>query len=73
MLVGIERPEGRLVDRILEAGYSVVIVPTFAMKEFRRRYAAGGAKSDPGDSYVIADVVRTDGHRLRHLEPLSER
>jgi len=71
VLVGIERPEGRLVDRILESGYPIVIVPTFAMKDLRRRYAAGGAKSDRGDAYVIADVARTDGHRLRRLEPLS--
>ena len=71
VLVGIERPEGRLVDRILEAGHPIVIVPTFAMKDFRKRYAASGAKSDRGDAYVIADVVRTDGHRLRRLEPLS--
>jgi transposase len=72
LLVGIERPEGRLVDRILEAGYPIVLIPTFAMKDLRRRYAVGGAKSDPGDAYVIADVARTDGHRLRRLEPLSE-
>jgi transposase len=72
VLVGIERPEGRLVDRILEAGYPIVLIPTFAMKDLRRRYAVGGAKSDPGDAYVIADVTRTDGHRLRRLEPLSE-
>ncbi len=72
ILVGIERPEGRLVDRILEAGYPIVVIPTFAMKDLRRRYAAGGAKSDPGDAYVIADVARTHGHRLRRLEPLSE-
>jgi transposase len=72
ILVGIERPEGRLVDRILEAGYPIVVIPTFAMKDLRRRYAVGGAKSDPGDAYVIADVARTDGHRLRRLEPLSE-
>jgi transposase len=72
ILVGIERPEGRLVDRILEAGYPIVLIPTFAMKDLRRRYAVGGAKSDPGDAYVIADVTRTDGHRLRRLEPLSE-
>jgi transposase len=71
VVVGIERPEGRLVDRILEAGYPIVIVPTFAMKDFRRRYTVGGAKSDRGDAYVIADVARTDGHRLRRLEPLS--
>src|SRR6266545_6792766 len=71
ILVGIERPEGRLVDRILQAGHPIVLIPTFAMKDLRRRYAVGGAKSDPGDSYVIADVARTDGHRLRRLEPLS--
>lgn len=71
VLVAIERPEGRLVDKILEAGHPIVIVPTFAMKDFRRRYAVGGAKSDRGDAYVIADVGRTDGHRLRRLEPLS--
>jgi transposase len=70
LLVGIERPEGRLVDRILEAGHPIVLVPTFAMKDLRRRYAVGGAKSDRGDGYVLADVARTDGHRLRRLEPL---
>jgi transposase len=71
LLVGIERPEGRLVDRVLEAGHPIVLIPTFAMKDFRRRYAVGGAKSDRGDGYVLADVTRTDGHRLRRLEPLS--
>jgi hypothetical protein len=49
LLVGIERPEGRLVDRILEAGDPILLVPTLAMKDFRRRYAVGGATSDRGD------------------------
>jgi transposase len=49
LLVGIERPEGRLVDRILEAGYPILLVPTFAMKDLRRRDTIGGAKSDRGD------------------------
>jgi transposase len=69
--MGIERPEGRLVDRILEAGHPILPVPTFAMKNLRRRYGIGGAKSDRGNCYVLADVTRTDGHRLRRLEPLS--
>ena len=30
-----------------------------------------GAKSDPGDSYKLADYLRTDGHRLRSLRPLD--
>jgi transposase len=49
LLVGIERPEGRLVDRILEAGSPILLVPTFAMKDLRRRSTIGGAKSDRGD------------------------
>jgi transposase len=28
-------------------------------------------KSDPGDSYKLADYLRTDGHRLRPLRPLD--
>ena len=72
LLVGIERPEGRLVDRILEAGHPILLIPTFAMKDLRRRYGVGGATSDRGDGYVLADVTRTDGHRLRRLEPLPE-
>jgi Transposase len=43
------------------------------MRDLRRRYAVGGAKSDRADCYVLADVARTDGHRLRRLEPLSAR
>jgi transposase len=71
LLVGIERPEGRLVDRILEAGHPILLVPTFAMKDLWRRYGIGGATSDRADGYVLAEVTRTDGHRLRRLEPLS--
>ena len=35
----------------------------------RPRWGAAGAKSDPGDSYKLADYLRTDGHRLRRLQP----
>lgn len=35
----------------------------------RPRWGASGAKSDPGDSYKLADYLRTDGHRLRRLDP----
>jgi transposase len=37
----------------------------------RPRWSASGAKSDPGDSYKLADYLRTDGHRLRRLEPVE--
>ena len=35
------------------------------------RWGASKAKSDPGDSWKLADYLRTDGHRLRRLRPLD--
>jgi transposase len=32
---------------------------------------AARAKSDPGDSWKLADLLRTDGHRLHRLRPLD--
>jgi transposase len=43
-----------------------------ALKACRPRYRAAGAKSDPDDAYILADVLRTDGHRLRPLHPASD-
>ena len=34
----------------------------------RPRWGASGAKSDAGDSYKLADYLRTDSHRLRPLD-----
>jgi transposase len=38
----------------------------------RPRYRAAGGKSDPDDSYTVADVLRTDGHRFTTLKPPSD-
>src|ERR671931_412582 len=69
--VAIERPSGLLVERLLEAGHPVVPVHPNAFAAARGRWGAAGAKSDPGDSYKLADYLRTDGHRLRRLEPMD--
>jgi transposase len=42
------------------------------LKACRPRYSAAQGKSDPGDAFVLADVLRTDGHRFRPLRPLSD-
>ncbi len=42
-----------------------------AFNAARPRWGASRAKSDPGDSFKLADYLRTDGHRLRRLEPLD--
>lgn len=70
--VAIERPDGRLVDRLLEAGHPVVPVSPNAIKAWREAEVASGAKSDPGDARVIAEYLRVLGHRLRPLEPFSD-
>ncbi len=69
--VAIERPDGRLVDRLLEAGHSVVPVKTNAIKAWREAEVLSGAKSDPGDAEVIADYLRQRRGRLRELQPFS--
>jgi transposase len=67
----IERSAGLVVDRLLAAGHPVVPVHPTAFHAARPRWGAAGAKSDPGDSYKLADYLRTDGHRLRRLQPLD--
>jgi len=70
--VAIERPSGLVVDTLVDAGHPVVPIHPNQLKACRPRYRAAGGKSDPGDAYILADVLRTDGHRLRPLRPLSD-
>jgi transposase len=69
--VAIERSDGIIVARLLAAGHPVVPVDPGAFHAARPRWGASRAKSDPGDSYKLADYLRTDGHRLRRLEPVD--
>ena len=70
--VAIERPDGIVVDRLVDAGYPVVPIHPNVLKASRPRYSAACGKSDPGDAYMLADLLRTDGHRFRALEPHSD-
>jgi transposase len=67
--VAIERPDGPVVDALLDAGLEVVVVPSRSVKALRERYGTSGNKSDRSDAYVLADCLRTDGHRWRSLKP----
>lgn len=67
--VAIERPDGPVVDAILAAGLEVVVVSPRSVRALRERYGTAGNKSDRSDAYVLADCLRTDGHRWRSLEP----
>lgn len=70
--VAIERPSGLLVDTLVAGGVGVVPIHPNVLKAARPRYRAAGGKSDPGDAYMLADLLRTDGHRFRRLCPPSD-
>jgi transposase len=67
--VAIERPSGLLVDALLEAGLQVVPIHPNVVKATRPRYRSHGGKSDTSDAYLLADLLRTDGHRFQPLAP----
>jgi transposase len=71
MPVAIERPDGRLVDVLLEAGHPVVPVKPNAIKAWRDGEVLSGAKSDAGDAEVIAEYLRLRRHRLQLATPYS--
>lgn len=70
--IAVERPSGLLVDTLVEAGFVVVPIHPNIVKACRSRYSTVHAKSDPGDAYLLADLLRTDGHRFEPLRPLSD-
>jgi transposase len=67
--VAIERPSGLIVDALLEAGFQVVPIHPNVVKATRPRYRSHGGKSDASDAYLLADLLRTDGHRFKPLAP----
>ena len=72
MPVAIERPDGRLVDLLLEAGHPVVPVKPNAIKTWRDGEVLSGAKSDAGDAAVIAEYLRLRAHKLKAAVPYSD-
>ena len=67
--VAIERPDGPVVDALLGADLPVVVIASRHIKALRSRYGSAGNKDDRADAYILADVLRTDGQRLRPLIP----
>ena len=72
-LVALERFDGLLIERLLDAGLLVLAVHPNQVKASRPRYSVAGGKSDVFDSFVLAELARTDSHRFRVLVPDSDR
>jgi len=67
--VAIERGDGPVVEALMEAGLAVFVVPSRQIKGLRSRYGSAGNKDDRFDAYVLADTLRSDGHRWKPLRP----
>ena len=65
--VGIETDRGLWVTALVAAGYQVYAINPFAASRYRDRHNVTGAKSDPGDAKMLADLVRTDRHNHRQV------
>lgn len=67
VVVGIETDHGLWVEALAAAGYQVYAINPLSVSRYRDRHSVSGAKSDPGDAKVLADLVRTDRHNHRRL------
>jgi transposase len=67
--VAIERGDGQVVDTLLDAGLTVVVISPNQVHNLRGRYGSAGNKDDRFDAFVLADTLRTDRARLRPLIP----
>jgi transposase len=65
----IERPDGILVERLLEAGLTVLAIHPNQLKAGRERHPVAHGKSDRLDPFVLAEPARTDADRFRAIRP----
>ncbi len=68
VVVGIETDRGPWVQALLAAGYTVYAVNPLQAARYRERHGVSGAKSDPGDAHVLAELVRLD---RAHHRPIA--
>ncbi|MDP9354431.1 MAG: IS110 family transposase [Chloroflexota bacterium] len=60
VVVGIETDRGPWVQALIAAGYTVYAINPRQVARYRERHGTAGAKSDPGDAHVLAELVRLD-------------
>ena len=66
--VAIEKPHGALTELFLDNAIAIFAINPKQVDRFRDRYSMSGAKDDRRDAFVLADALRTDGHRFQRLK-----
>jgi hypothetical protein len=72
VIVGIETDRGPWVAALVAAGYQVFAINPMSAARYRERHSTSGAKSDPGDAHVLAEIVRLDRAHYRPIAGDSE-
>ena len=67
VVVATETDRGLFVGALVAAGYQVLAINPLSTSRYRERHSTSGAKSDPGDAFVLAELARTDGHNHRPI------
>jgi len=67
LAVAIERPDGLVVEALLDRRIAVWTINPKQLDRFRDRFSPAGAKDDRRDARVLADALRTDGHAFRRV------
>lgn len=67
VVIGIETDRGLWVQALVAAGYQLYAINPRAASRYRDRHSVSGAKSDPGDAKMLAELVRTDRHNHRRV------
>jgi transposase len=70
--VAVERPDGLLIERLLDAGLTVIAMHPNQVAAARPRFRPAGGKSDRFDAFVLCELARTDHHRFQVLMPDSD-
>jgi transposase len=70
--IATETDRGLFVAAMVAAGYRVLAVNPMSTSRYRERHSTSGAKSDPGDAFVLAELARTDSHNHRAVAGDSE-
>jgi hypothetical protein len=68
LAVAVENPHGSAAESLLERGIAVFAINSKQVDRFRDRHSMSGAKDDRRDDFVLADALRTDGHRFQRFQ-----
>jgi transposase len=71
VLFAIEDQHQRLTDFLLAQGFQGYLIEPSRIKGYRLRYRSSGNKTDPDDSFILADVLCRDRDQLPTINPMN--